>query len=147
MNREIFISYSHLDKEWLSKTQIAIKPLIRLGKINAWDDTQIRAGQNWRFEIDKALAKSKIAILLVTPNFLASDFIMNNELPYFLEKQAKENLTVLWLSVSPAIYEYTELANIQCVNNPSTTLDGLSTSEQNAIFVKLAKEINRISLF
>jgi internalin A len=138
---EIFISYCHANKKWLNKVKVAIKPLMRNQIINEWDDTKILPGQDWKFEINKALEKSNIAILLVTPEFLASDFIMNDELPYFLEKKAKNELTILWLLISPCLHELTDLSKIQCVNSPSSPLDELTQSTQNEVFVKLSKTI------
>ena len=138
----VFNSYSHLNKKWLDKTVVALKPLIRSGKIVAWDDTQIRPGQYWKVEIDKALEQTSIAILLVTPEFLASDFIMKDEVPYFLEKQKSGELTILWISVSPSFAKfYPVFEEIQCVNNPKMPLDSLSKSAQNEVFVKLAKTV------
>ncbi len=142
---EIFISYCHANKKWLEKVKITIKPLLRNQIINEWDDTKILPGQDWKFEINKALDKSNIAILLVTPEFLASDFIMNDELPYFLEKRAKNELTILWLLVSPCLHESTDLSNIQCVNSPSFPIDKLTKSSQNDILVKLGKAIMELN--
>lgn len=137
-NNEIFISYSHLNNKWLDKTVVALKPLIREEKIIAWDDRQIRPGQNWKAEIDKALKQTSIAILLVTPEFLASDFIMKDEVSYFLEKQKLGELTILWISVSPSFTKfYPVFEEIQCINNPKMPLDSLSKSAQNEVFLKL----------
>lgn len=52
---QVFISYSHKDRDWLDKLQIVLKPLIRKGTISIWDDTQIQVGDQWRNQIAETL--------------------------------------------------------------------------------------------
>ncbi|MPR36722.1 toll/interleukin-1 receptor domain-containing protein [Salmonirosea aquatica] len=137
----IFISYSHRDKEWLNKLMIHLKPLIRNEKIRVWDDTQIQPGANWREEITNAIEESRIALLLVSPNFLASDFIMENELPQILKDAYEGNTIIYWVAVSYSAYDFTKLKEIQSVNSPNKPLDSLPLSEQNKELVEIAKRI------
>lgn len=85
---KIFISYSHKDKEYFDRLLVHLKVLKNLdGGFDEWSDIKIRAGQKWKEEIAGALANSDIAILLISTDFLASDFIINNECRLFWKKQ------------------------------------------------------------
>ncbi len=138
----IFISYSHLDKIWLDKLTVHLKPLVRNEKITVWDDTQITPGMEWKNEINNAINRSRIAILLVSPNFLNSNFIMDYELPQILEEAKKGNTLIYWIAVGHALYKETPLSNIQSVNNPSLPLEQLNDADLNKEFVDIARKIS-----
>ena len=146
MTRErVFISYSHKDKIWLEKVQTHLKALKHLGiEVNLWDDTQIKAGDKWRDEIESALAETKVAILLVSTDFLASDFIAKDELPPLLKAVEDDGATVLPVILKPSLFAKTKLAEFQAVNDPSEPLSALSESEQDAVLVSLAERVVKL---
>ena len=138
----VFISYSHLDSKWLNMLQVHLKPLVRKGTLSTWSDTTIRPGANWRNEIEGALASARVAVLLVTPNFLASDYIVQSELPFLLRAAQANGLRVLWVAVSACFFESSEIAAYQAANDPARPLDSLSKAERNAALVQICKKIH-----
>ena len=139
--RKILISYSHNDKLWLQKLQMMLKPLVRKEMISVWDDTKIRAGTKWKEEIKRALAAAKVAVLIVSPDFLGSDFIAENELPPLLEAAKKEGLVILWVYVSSCLYDETEIGDYQAAHDISKPLDSLPPAEQGAVLTHVCKQI------
>jgi hypothetical protein len=139
---QVFISYSHEDgRKWLRDLLVHLKPLERNGKLSAWSDEGIRPGAIWREEIATALSSAKVAVLLVTPQFLASEFIAQNELPPLLKAAEEEGLKILWVAVSATVYEESGIAGYQAVNDPSQPLDSLTPAQQNQELVHIAREI------
>lgn len=118
----VFVSYSHADAEWLERLQKHLKPLQRDG-VEVWDDTRLKAGEQWRNEIRDALAAAKVAILLVSADFLASDFIVTNELPPLLKAAEEDGATILPVIISPCRFTRMDsLSRFQAVNDPAKPL-------------------------
>jgi hypothetical protein len=72
---KIFVSYSHKDREWLETLRAHLAVLKRQQLIDMWSDTRIVVGTDWEKEIDTAMQDAKVAVLLITPAFLASEYI------------------------------------------------------------------------
>jgi WD40 repeat protein len=108
---QVFISYSHKDKKWRDDLDTNLKPYLRGGSIVPWSDQKIAPGSEWFKEIQSALTNSKVAVLLVSPDFLASDFIHEHELGPLLKEAEQGGLKILWVPVRDSAYKETPLKN------------------------------------
>ena len=142
----VFVSYSHADKMWLEKLQQHLKPYTRNASVTVWDDTRIGGGAEWQQEIEQALGAAKVAVLLVSPNFLASDFIAERELPPLLEAAEREGLKILWIPISHSAYRETKIGGYQAAKgcDPAHPISSLSESEQDRAFVAVCEEIKAL---
>lgn len=139
---QVFVSYSHQDSDWLMRLHVHLKPLIRRGVLELWDDSKIKPGDVWRDEIEKALCRASVAVLLVSADFLASDFVADNELPPLLDKAASGGVRIMPVIVGPCLFEsHPELSKYQAVNSPGQPLAGMQRHEAEAALTKLAKSI------
>jgi len=139
---KVFVSYSRRDKQWLDRVLVYLKPLDLKGAIDVWADTRIAKGGRWRDEIREAIGSAEVAVLLVSADFLASDFIRNEELPPLLEAAESGSLAILPIIIGPCRYEQTtSLSHLQTVNDTRHPLTKLSYAEQEDVFVRLSDEI------
>lgn len=137
---KIFVSYSHKDKEWLDRLQVHLKPLERDGTIDLWDDTRIKTGDRWREKIRQAIKSSQAAVLLLSADFRASDFIATDELPPLLKAAEDKGLLILPVIVKPFL-ETPIINQFQAVNPEAKPLIDMKEGERESLFVKLARDI------
>jgi len=130
----------------LLKLRDMLKPLVRLNAITIWDDTCIRSGTRWREEISLALRSAKVAVLLVSPGFLASDFIAKYELPPLLQAASVDGLSVIWIAVSACLYREADIEKYQAANDPARPLDTLRPSEANRTLVRICEQVKEAML-
>lgn len=140
MRSSAFVSYSHKDIKWLEKLNVMLTPFARNG-MEVWSDQKIKAGSLWEDEIRKALADAKVAVLLVSPDFLASKFIHENELPPLLEEAERGGLKILWIPIHFSNYKQTKIEKYQAAWKPSQPLASLSTSKLNQALVGISESI------
>ena len=100
---KVFVSYSREDAAWLSKVKQHLAVLERSDVLELWADTRISAGANWEEEIETALANAKVAVLLISPAFLASESIWKREMPR-IEAHTAEGMTTLPLIIKPCAW-------------------------------------------
>jgi hypothetical protein len=145
--KSIFVSYSHEDAEWLERVKKFLTVLEQQGIIEFWDDTKIEPAADWKAEIKKALDSSKAALLLVSQDFLISDFVGKYELPRLLEQAEREGKKIYWIPVRPSTVNEThkEIARFQSLlKNPSKSLADLSPSEREHALVQVSKKLSEL---
>ena len=140
----VFISHSRADQKWLKRLLVYLKPLKRKGILDIWDDTRIEAGHRWREQVEAALAAAKVAVVLVSADYLASDYVIDQEIPFLLEGARKRGVYSLAVIISPCRFERTPLRQFQAVNSPSSPLIGKSKQEQDHILASVAASIGKI---
>ena len=139
----VFISYSHRDAKWLQRLQVHFAPFERAGKILRWDDTMIAPGAKWQQDISRALASAKVAVLLVSAEFLASDFIVNQELPHLLSAAENDGVVIIPLILGPCAFDaMDDLSQFQSVNPPTQPLAALNRTKREQVLAKLAKTVS-----
>jgi hypothetical protein len=137
----VFVSYSHRDKKWLQRLQVHLKPLVRAGDIDLWDDTRIRPGADWKAQIDRALASARVAVLLVSADFLASDFIQDQELAVLLEAAERRGTRILPVILSHSLFTDSPLGRFQAINAPDKPLEQLTKAGRDKALSDLARAI------
>ena len=141
----VFISYSHKDAEWLERLRVHLRPFERDHNIEIWHDRKIRPGSKWIEEIQKAVESAKVAVLLISADFLGSDFIATVELPSLLNAAENEGAVILPVIVSPASYlSNKELSRFQSVNDPSNPLIKMTRGDQEALLVEVTEQIKTL---
>ena len=90
--QNVFISYSHADETWKDalQTQLGALQADDPDFIDAWDDRRIGVGEKWKEEIEQAMDRASVAVLLISAHFLTSKFILREEVPRLLARAEKE---------------------------------------------------------
>mgnify|MGYP000037001737 CR=1 FL=1 len=110
-----FVSYSHADLEHLKTLKNALSPLIRLNKLQVWDDKNIEAGDEWEKVIFQQLEEADIVLCLVSADFVASDFCYKKEFGAALEAHRKGDKTIVPVMLRKTDWKDLPLSEIQGV--------------------------------
>jgi hypothetical protein len=137
---KVFISYSRKDKSYLDELSVHFHFLKNQYEIDFWSDREIKSGTIWREEIKQALATTRVAILLVSPNFLSSNFINDEELPVLLAAARSEGAKILPLLVRPCLVKrHPVLSQYQFVNTSANSVNKLLEADRDELYTLLAE--------
>jgi len=139
------VSYSHKDKKLFEEFNTMLSPAKRDGIVDVWDDKRIEPGAKWKDQIECALSSAKVAVLLVSQNFLASDFVAKHELQPLLKAAQDEGLTVFWIYLSSCLYQRTEIATYQAAHDLVKPLDRLDKPHRQAVLSEVCEKLIRLT--
>ena len=151
MDSNIFISFSHKDKPYRDELVPTLEAVAAIRDRVWFDQKFIDIGDRFHPEIQRALAESKVGILLVSNHFLTSDYITRHELPFLLRQAERGGLKLGILHVSTVAKaalaipveidgrsRTVNLADTIGVNSPDQPLDRMSPGERNALYARAA---------
>jgi TIR domain len=142
--RGVFISYAHHDdRAWLDDLLRHLS-WIRDRGVEIWTDRDIAPGALWHETIQAELDRARVAILMVSPAFLASPYISSEELPRMLEAAAGDGLTIFWIPVQPSAYRHNPIARFQAAHAPDKPLAGLRRAERDQAFVDIGEKLAKV---
>ncbi|MFG5384466.1 toll/interleukin-1 receptor domain-containing protein [Yoonia sp. R2-816] len=138
-----FISYSHHDNAALERLHVHLKNLTRDGHIETWYDRDILAGSELDAEIERELEAANLFLLMVSPDFIASDYCVEREMKRALERHAAGNARVVPIIVDECDWKAMgELRQLKAVPT-----DGKAISEwtnPNTAYLNVVQELRRI---
>lgn len=91
----IFFSYSHKDEELRDRLETALATMKRQGLIEAWHDRRLLAGDHFDHQIRAELERADLILLLVSPDFIASDYCYDVEVMRALERHSRGEARVI----------------------------------------------------
>ena len=162
--RAVFISYAHADNSapdpaarWLDRLLLNLKPLAFEALISVATDRDIGPGDDWHAQIQANLNRAGAAVLLVSPAFLASEYIRNNELPVLLYRAKTQGLRIIPVILRPCLYAETRfkypdpktgpeefsLVSLQSAGSPEKALNEMTEGEQDRALLSVAQALKQ----
>jgi hypothetical protein len=127
----IFISYAHEDRPLAEKLLRQLSILKRQGLIEPWHDRVIAAGDDWKDRIDEQLEAAHLILLLVSPDFLDSNYCYNVEMQRALERNLAGEARVIPVILRPSLWSSAPFAALQALpldGNPVTRWNDLDSA-------------------
>ncbi|MEI9951651.1 MAG: toll/interleukin-1 receptor domain-containing protein [Pseudomonadota bacterium] len=138
----MFISYAHADESQRKRLEVHLAPLRREGLCLPWHDRMIEPGATWAGEIDRNLAEADIVLLLVSADFIASDYCYEKELAWALTRHAHGEAGVIPIIVAPVDFGKTPFAKLQALPRDAKPVSTWDRPEE--AWLDVAKGLRRV---
>lgn len=139
----VFISYSRKDYEWVKKIRAYLQPLVNAKETIVLSDMDILPGQDWDEPIKKFIEFADIAIVLISPSYVASNFLCEFELSYIIKAAQENKIKVIPIMIQPVLRDG-QIWNYQFLNEPSQPLALLSKNHQDIYLKKLLQLLKKL---
>jgi TIR domain len=139
----LFYSYSHNDEKFRNRLAKHLAILRRLGVIKEWYDRDIEAGEEWRETIDEHVETADIIVLLVSADFIASDYCWDKELARALERHNEGTARVIPIIVQPVDWTGAPFGRLQALPENGKPVTRWSNREE--AWTNIAKSIRKVA--
>lgn len=138
--KKLFISYSSKNADFIKRFVTHLEILKSNGIIDPWYDRMIESGSKWDDSIRNEMRNSDVIIFLLSPDFLATEYIMKTEIPLAIQQLQNETAKFFFIELQPCGWKRTDIANYQQTDDPTQ-------AEKNIISIGTPnndKEWNRV---
>jgi hypothetical protein len=139
---DVFYSYAHEDETLRNELAKQLKLLKRQGKIDEWYDREITGGEEWEHKIDVHLNTASIILLLVSPDFITSDYCYDTEMMRAMERHELGEARVIPVILRPTDWHSAPFGKLQALpkdGKPITTW-----SNHDEAFLDVARGIRKV---
>lgn len=140
---QLFYSYAHRDEKWLDKIVVHLSSLQQQGMIAGWHGRNINAGTEWHSETSIRLNTAQIILLLISPDFLASDYCQSVEMNKAMERHQAGNARVIPIILRPCDWERTPIGELQVLPRSSKPITRWSNRDE--ALLQVTREIRRVA--
>ena len=138
---EVFFSYAHEDEELRDELAKHLKLLERQKVISAWYDRDISAGDDWKQEIEQRLNSADVILLLISADFLASDFCWGVELKRAMERHETVQARVIPIILREVDWKGAPFGKLQALPKNAEPVTNWANSDQ--AFADIARGIRK----
>jgi hypothetical protein len=155
--KRVFISYSRKDSEFLEQFTTHLRPWQDRGLLDIWIDERVQPGEDWHQEIQQMIASAGVAVLLISPDFLASEYIRDHELPHLLNARKEEKLEIACLFLRSSLVDDdgcvfdngqgkpTKLTRYKGLNSPKQPVAMYHGNDRDRLYVQAASQLRQLA--
>ncbi len=119
---EVFYAYAPADEEWVQELEKHLSLLQRQGIISTWHSRLIAAGEDWQHVTDLHFQNASIILLLISPDFLASDYCYGKEMKQALQREREKGVCVIPILLRPVDWQRAPFAHLRPLPSDATFL-------------------------
>jgi internalin A len=138
----LFYSYSHKDEILRNELETHLKLLHRQGLIDTWYDRKIEAGHDWKQRINENLERADVILLLISADFIASEYCYEKEMTQALERHKKKEARVIPVIVRDVNWKRAPFANLQAL--PKDGLAITKWSDRDSAWRNVSEGIEKV---
>lgn len=139
---EVFYAYAPEDEIWVQQLEKHLSILQRQGLISTWHPRLIKAGEDWQHIIDIHFQQASIILLLISPDFLASNYCYGAEMKQALQRESKKGVCVIPILLRPVDWQDTPFAHLRPLPSDATFITEWTNLDR--AFVDISTGIRRV---
>lgn len=125
-----FVSYSHVDAKLKSELIKHLAPLDRLKLVNHWDDGEIKPGDDWQKVIAEKMVAAQLVLLLISSDFISSEFCYEKELAVALKRDKAKTARVLPVILRPCLWHDLPFGKLQATPQDGRPITSWSSADE-----------------